>query len=233
MSSFVLQVIPLEKKRLTCFSDSCFRQNKNFQVICFWNQLALERFDQIDHKFLVRGHTYLPNERDFSYIEKRKASSRVFIPKDWEKVVHEACVKNPFTVVSMDSPKFIHFSNQTKQYTNRKKDETKQPILISKALWMNFGHTEDSRIVKKHPNQLRLKYLYQPEEPWHKVSLLKGRNKTPPSTSVVLPEKYMHGHAIKETKLAHLKSMVPFLPPKHQFYTDLIASAPRTEMVII
>ena len=79
-------------------------------------------------------------------------------------------------------------------------DEAKQPILISKALWMNFGQTEDSGKVEKHPNQLWLKYSYQPEEPWHKVSLLKGRSKTPPSTSFVLPEKYVHGHAIKETK---------------------------------
>ena len=50
------------------------------------------------------------------------------------------------------------FSNQTKQYTNWKKNETKQPILISKAPWMNFGQREDSGIVEKHPNQLWLKY---------------------------------------------------------------------------
>ena len=136
---------------------------------------------------------------------------------------------NSFTVVSMDSSKFLDFSNQTKQYTNWKKDEAKLPILISKALWMNFGQTEDSGIVEKHPNQLWLKYLYQPEEPWHKVSLLKGRNKTPRSATIVLPGKYMHGYTIKEIKLADLKSMVPFLPPMHcQFYTDLIASEPHT-----
>ena len=45
---------------LTLFSDSCFGQN-NFLMVYFWNQQVLERFEQIDHKFLVRSvsHTSL------------------------------------------------------------------------------------------------------------------------------------------------------------------------------
>ena len=64
-----LHAIPLETRQLTLYSDSCFGQNKNVQVICFWNQRILERFDQIYHKFFFRGHTHLPNDRDFSHIE--------------------------------------------------------------------------------------------------------------------------------------------------------------------
>ena len=67
-----LSKLPATVKKLTCYSDSCFGQNKNFEMICFWNHQALTRFEQIDHKFLVRGHTYLPNDRDFAHIEKRK-----------------------------------------------------------------------------------------------------------------------------------------------------------------
>ena len=61
---FLHAILP-ETRQLTLYSDSCFGQNKIFQVICFWNQLVLGRFDQIDHKCLVKGHTYLPNDRDF------------------------------------------------------------------------------------------------------------------------------------------------------------------------
>ena len=60
-----LETLPPHIKRPTFFSDSCFGQNKNFQVVCFWSQQVLDRFEQMDHKFLVRGHTYLPNDRDF------------------------------------------------------------------------------------------------------------------------------------------------------------------------
>ena len=48
-----LEILSVQTKKLTCFSDSCFGQNKNFQMICFWNQQVLERFEQVDHKFLV------------------------------------------------------------------------------------------------------------------------------------------------------------------------------------
>lgn len=66
-------------------------------MICFWNHLINQkRFNRIDHKFLVQGHTYLPNDRDFAQIEKRKASARVHLPEDWEKVVREACPTSPF-----------------------------------------------------------------------------------------------------------------------------------------
>jgi len=59
------------------------------------------RFEQIDHKFLVRGHTYLPNDRDFVHTEKRKDIAQVYIPSDWEKVVREARPKKPFSVISI------------------------------------------------------------------------------------------------------------------------------------
>ena len=222
-----LEAIPPQIKKLTCYSDSCFGQNKNFQMICFWNQQTLQRFEQVDHKFLVRGHTYLPNDRDFSHIERRKASARVYVPQDWEDVIREACVKNPFNVITMESSNFLDFSEVAKQYTNRKKDMAKQPVLISKALWMNFGQTDVSGTPELHPNELWLKYSYNVDEAWSKVSLLKGRKKTPPLLSVPLTTKYEHGHPIKATKLADLESMIPFLPPEYrQFYKDLIDNAP-------
>ena len=86
---------------------------------------------------------------------------------------------------------------------------------------MNFGQTTVAGKVEKHPNELWLKYSYNPEEPWSKVSLLKGRSRTPPSTSILLPLKYEHGHAIKASKLADLASMIPFLPPSTDNFTTI------------
>ena len=154
-----LEGLPAEVKKLTCYSDSCFGQNKNFQMVCFWNQLLLEKFQQIDHKFLVRGHTHLPNDRDFAHIEKRKESARVYVPADWEAVVRDARPRTPFDVKPMESSHFLDFSELTKQYTRRKKDAAKNPVLISKAVWMNFGQGKDSSgVLKKHPNEVWIRY---------------------------------------------------------------------------
>ena len=161
---------------ITCYSDSFFGQNKNFQVICFWN------LQQIDHKYLVRGHTYLPNDRDFAHIEKRKGSAIVHVPEGWKKIVEEACPKKPFNVVTMDLSHFNDYADVVKQHTQRKKDTNKYPVLISKATWMNFGPTTDnSGKIQRHPNEVWLRYSYDASEVWSKVSLLKGRKKVQPS----------------------------------------------------
>jgi len=68
----------------------------------------ISRFEQIEinHKFLVRGHTYHPIERDFTHIKKQKS--------DWEKIVREARHKMPFSVISIDSSKFHNFTELVK-----------------------------------------------------------------------------------------------------------------------
>ena len=187
-----LETLSPQTNRLTCYSDSCFGQNKNFQMVCFWNEQVSTRFEQIDHKFLVRGHTYLPNDRDFAHIEKCKDGARVCVPADWEEIVQKACPKKPFDVVAMETSKFVDFTEQTKQYTQRKKDTERKPVLISKAVWMNFGQGRDitGEINLKHPDEVWLRYSYSEDEPWSKVSICKGRKKLPPSHTFSLPEKY-------------------------------------------
>lgn len=126
----------------------------------------------------------------------------MYVPQDWEDIISGACVKHPFQVVRMEASNIFDFSEIMKQYPNRKKDEAKQPVLISKALWMNFSQADEQETLKLHPNELWLKYSYSVNEAWSKVSLLKGRKKTPPTLTVPLATKYEHGHPIKATKLA-------------------------------
>ena len=225
-----LETLSPQMKRLTCYSDSCFGQNKNFQMVCFWNEQVSTQYEQVDHKFLVRGHTYLPNDRDFAHIEKRKDGVRVCVPAEWEGVVREACPRKPFNVVAMKSSKFVDFTEQTKQYTQRKKDTEGKPVLISKAVWMNFGQGKDiTGEVVKHPDEVWLRYSYNEDKPWSKVSLRKGRKKLPPSHVFSLPEKYPNGHPIKARKLDDLRQMIPFLLPEYrQYYMDLCDHAPAS-----
>ena len=79
-------------------------------MICFWSKLVNKgQFTCIDHKFLVRGHTYLPNDRDFAHIEKRKDSAMVHLPKDWE-IIQEACPAKPFRIQQMNDKGHFDFS---------------------------------------------------------------------------------------------------------------------------
>jgi len=60
-------------------------------------------FTQIDHKFLVRGHTYLPCDHDFAQIEKKKGSAVVHLPDDRDKIIKNACIANLFLTQKMET----------------------------------------------------------------------------------------------------------------------------------
>ena len=222
--------------KLVCYSDSCFGQNKNFTLICLWNWFINRKmYKQIDHKFLVRGHTFLPNDRDFSHIEKRKATAHVFVPQQWEDVIISARQANPFRIQQMSHDLFMDFSELEKQHTRRKTDSSKNPVLISKVTWMNFGQAEVTKdgktVIEKHSNELWLKYSYDTSEEWSRVSLLKGRKKTLPAVDLFLPEKYPDGHAIKRKKIEDLVKMVPYIPMEHRHFYDALQEHVTAENV--
>jgi len=54
-----LNVANISGGSLVAWSDSCCGQNKNFYVMSLWQYLIKKgRFDRIDHKFPVPGHSY-------------------------------------------------------------------------------------------------------------------------------------------------------------------------------
>ena len=97
-------------------SESCSGQNKKFLMVYFCNQQALERFEQIDHKFLVRDHTSPMTM--ILHTLKSSAEPRVYVPSDWETVVRDARVVAPFNVKRMESSEFLDFSGVSQQYTH-------------------------------------------------------------------------------------------------------------------
>ena len=210
-------------KRLTCYSDSCFGQNKNTQILCFWEWLIWKGcFTRIDHKYLVRGHTYLPCDRDFALIEKRKPSAVIHLPDDWEKIVKEARPSKPFSIQKMSKEKFLDFSVLSKHFTMRKKCLAKKSVLISTATWLNFGEGEENGKPVSHKGEYWMKSSFSIEDPWQKVCILKGHSKFPPPTTINLPVLYPTGHPINPNKVSDLQKMIPFLPhSSREFYRSL------------
>lgn len=65
-------------------------------------------FTTIDHKFMVSGHSYLPNDRGFGNIETAKRRGRhIYVPEDWYTLVHEAHHQNAFSVKEMQPSDFV------------------------------------------------------------------------------------------------------------------------------
>ena len=70
-----LREMESEAEYLLLYSDSCGGQNRNIGMVCTLLYIVASRefsYKCIDHKFMVSGHSYLPNDRDFSSIETAK-----------------------------------------------------------------------------------------------------------------------------------------------------------------
>ena len=82
---------------LVLYLDGCAGQNKNKVILFFLLSLIHQKiYQRIDHKFLTRGHTFLPNDRDFAIIEKRKCVEQAFVPEDWIRTLKSATLQSCF-----------------------------------------------------------------------------------------------------------------------------------------
>ena len=135
----LFQSLPTTRKHLVAFSDSCGGQNKNFYIVCFWVYLLLKGyFEVIDHKFLTPGHTFLPSDRDFAIIEKKKRDNEIFIPLQWFKLVEGARTNQPFHVAQMKREDFEDIKGFSKKFVNRKNTTDKKKLSFQKVAWFRY-----------------------------------------------------------------------------------------------
>ena len=104
-------IISTNATHLTLYSDSCGGQNRNIHLVTLWLHIvqnARFTYTSIDHKFMVLGHSYLPNDRDFGSIESHKRRlQQVYTPSSWANVIQTARRANPFEVVQMSRQDFL------------------------------------------------------------------------------------------------------------------------------
>ena len=104
-----LSQIPASVKTLSLYSDGCPGQNKNSNVMNYL--VSVGKFSKITHTFPVRGHSFLPNDRDFGRTEMRKRKhERIFTAEQWADVIKKARVRKPFEVVQGEKAMFLNWS---------------------------------------------------------------------------------------------------------------------------
>lgn len=115
-----LSTLTTHKKKLILWSDNCAGQNKNQVLIAIYlTLLANGKFKEIIHKFPVRGHTFLSCDRDFGHIEKRKHKCKAETLMDLVRIITQATVKQPFSVMIQES--FTNFKELAHQTLDTKK----------------------------------------------------------------------------------------------------------------
>ena len=75
--------------------------------------MKMERFELIMHVFPIRGHSFLPCDRDFGSIEmKKRKVETLYIPDQWIAIIEGARVKNKFDVVRVTQDMTFDFQKE-------------------------------------------------------------------------------------------------------------------------
>lgn len=86
-----------DKKENVCTKSegrSCLMSGVLILLCCTYNSCwytTFEMFKSVVHLYPVGGHSYLPNDQDFSLIEKKKKMlESAELPDDWDQIILEA-----------------------------------------------------------------------------------------------------------------------------------------------
>ncbi|KAE9536991.1 hypothetical protein AGLY_006798 [Aphis glycines] len=200
---------PTVKRKLTIWSDNCVGQNKNKMLLFLWIYLTLtDKFDEINHKYLVSGHSFLSCDRDFAQIEKRKRVEKCEVPIDLVKLIVHATPNNSFIVTLLEPNNFYDFKKAADMYLNTGK------LQISKCSWL--------KITKDKPGVVQTKTTFNELEAWRACKVIKKGVTVNTIEEMDLPSLVCE-NKISVEKKKDLQQMLPFLKDENkEFFEKLI-----------
>lgn len=197
------------KRKLTVWSDNCIGQNKNKMMVFLWIYLTITgKYDEINQKFLVSGHSFLPCDRDFAQIEKRKRVEKCEVPKDLVKLMENATPNNPFVVTTLQPEDFFDFKQAADSYINTTK------LNISKCNWI--------KVEKAAPGVVKTRTMFNELEAWNTCKVFKKGVTVNKIKDLLLPSQPCKNNLSGEKK-KDLQQMLPYLKEENRaFFEELI-----------
>ena len=210
------ETLPSEVTTLYLYSDGCGGQNKNLNVMHFlFSLVRVGRFQHIRHYFPVRGHSFLPNDRDFGCTElKKRKVERVFVPEEWNAVIRSARRRNPFTVVPVTQNMVLGYSTYFSPFFKKTVQAKKKALNIQRAMVLDYS--------SQHATQVWVKYRFEEDEPWNKFELEK-RNTRIQCLPTVMAQKNPSPLPVKQRKINDVRKLVDKYVPQeyHHFYNSI------------
>lgn len=205
-------------KDLVLWSDSCGGQNRIIKIVLQLKTLFNStELDSITFKYLYPGHSFLPNDRNFSDIESAlKHQQRLYTPQDYINVMRTCKKKNPLMVIQMNDEDFVSSEMLEKKTTNRKVSVSGDKI--------NWLQARRIKLCRNQPFSLLMSTTLS-DENFLEINIEKrGRGRI--SNDILFPSETLltklwpNGKEINQAKLDDIKSIMHLIPADAQeFYT--------------
>lgn len=193
---------------LVLISDGCSGQNKNYAMVHFLYMLVhcFKMFQRITYIFPIRGHSYLPNDQDFSIVEKKKRKATIETPEEWDNLLRSCRSKpSPFNVVNVDQSDLCNIKEAVQPFFLK----NPRPAVKLKPARM-------FRITQEH-QFLEIRDTYN--GPWRSC-MIRNLHKLP--TELVLQKLYPGPLPLNSGKRKDLRNLYSVLKPSSvMFYNSL------------
>ncbi|CAH2010321.1 unnamed protein product [Acanthoscelides obtectus] len=207
LKNYIETHIPGNVTELHIFSDGCPGQNRNNTIVRFFLALqATKRFKKIYHYFPVRGHSFLPCDRDFGTLKKLvRRSDRVYLPEEYQEMIVSCRKNNPFTFKEITYKDIIDFKNWWPSSYKKtassipKPGDTTQAFTVSKYRRFVYDSSSPGYVTTYEYIDGFISYTFK---------LLKQNKPSPP-----LPEirAYQEPVSINHKKITDIKKVMKYI----------------------
>jgi hypothetical protein len=209
---------PGNLRTLIFWSDRCRGQTNNWQILCAFKLLiTLGYFSQVEQKFLCTGHTFLPCDRLFALIEKRRKVSKAYIPDEWADIIAETRQGNPFQIQRMTINNIYDFKILERLIPRP------QSLKVTEAAKFFLYDAEPGAIYMRRDYNPGAQERFGITAPNQRGRIANRRQWTNQAIdNFQLQRKYAHQIPISFEKFQDLISFVPYLLPQYRnFYRTL------------
>lgn len=218
-----IQTLPPTVTKLLLFSDGAAGQNKNHTVVRFLLNLCDSgRFKAIRHFFPVRGHSFLPCDRDFGALKRRlRKTDRIYTPQQYGELFSEASKSERFTIHHATTDDILSFKAWWPPHYKKTafSDDTmgrgipknqKKSFMISTFKEFEYNSNEKGKVVCKEFISGLVESTF---------SL--GKTKTAPALPSA--KAYPAGHVrINEKKIQDVKKLKDYVVGYEAFYDEIL-----------
>ena len=203
---------------ISLYLDNCSGQNRNKFVATalLYSVSVNNHINIIDQKYLETGHTHMECDSMHAAIEHAKRKTNIYIPSQWDTVIHMARRNNPYIVIPLKYWDILDFKTLQKDHFKNMDKNTKG----QKVRWREIKQLQ---FRKETPNVLYYKYKF--DEEFEEITCkvpTRGRKRL--VENVEVRSKYKERLHISEAKKADLLSLCGsnIIPPDcAQFYRCL------------
>lgn len=201
-------------KHIIAYSDMCTGQNRNIKLALTWLKIvqsAENNADIIDHKFLLSGHSFLPNDSDFGVIEMAlRKNNLMYVPQDYYETIKKCRKSNKFILTKMKREDFFSTKPLEEAIHKRLKNTSGEPVNWLRICWMRF--------IKSEPYKMFYKESMEVDKEFKILDLLPCRGRPRNFNKIKLTPLYKNVRPISTPKYKDMMELLRYIPPMHHEY---------------